>query len=201
MPKVYENEIVYPYSPVHTLNWMLRKYPNPFATHVFSVDTLERTIDSETGLLRSERIIGVRQSAPSWIAKLFQLPPITYVREVVFIEPELPRATSMSVNLDLAEYVRCLEHITYTPFYPSAAPGSSSEGGTGSHDAPSTKFSQHALMVSGFKTKMIARRIEKASVDRFAANAGIGKQGFEWVLERGLELAHAIRRAAAAVTA
>lgn len=151
--------------------------------------------------------------------QLFQLPPITYVREVVFIEPELPRATSMSVNLDLAEYVyvllrfpflqhkltftsRCLEHITYTPFYPSAAPGSSSsEGGTGSHDAPSTKFSQHALMVSGFKTKMIARRIEKASVDRFAANAGIGKQGFEWVLERGLELAHAIRRAAAAVTA
>lgn len=58
------------YSPVHTINWLLRKYPNPFATHVFSVDTLERQIDPDTGLLRSERIIGVQQGAPKWITKV-----------------------------------------------------------------------------------------------------------------------------------
>ena len=32
---------------------------------------------------------------------------------------------------------------------------------------------------------MVARRIEKASVDRFAKNAGMGKKGFEWVLAGG----------------
>jgi len=32
---------------------------------------------------------------------------------------------------------------------------------------------------------MIARRVEKASVDRFGANAGVGKRGFEWVLAGG----------------
>ncbi|WOO82658.1 Protein UPS2, mitochondrial [Vanrija pseudolonga] len=185
MPKVFENEIVYNYSPVHTINWLLRKYPNPFATHVFSVDTLERAIDPDTGLLRSERIIGVQQGAPKWITKLFQLPETAYVREVVFVDPDTPSATCMSMNLNLAQYVSCLELITYKP--------KESPGVTGA-DAASTVFHQHALLVSQFPTRLVARRIEKASVDRFAANAGIGKQGFEWVLEQGLEYAESLRK-------
>lgn len=64
----------------------------------------------------------------------------------------------------------CLEHITYTPT-----------------DGNKTLFRQRALMVSGFPTGLIARRIEKASVDRFKSNASAGKQGFDWVLQNGLE--------------
>ena len=60
-----------PSSPIlHTLNYLHRKYPNPFATHVHSVDTLSRTVDPETGIIRSERIIGVQQGAPKWITKV-----------------------------------------------------------------------------------------------------------------------------------
>jgi hypothetical protein len=128
--------------------------------------------------------------------QLFQLPETAYVREVVFIEPEAPTATCMSMNLNLAQYMyafspqshtpiapahttsSCLEHISYTP-HPAAG---------GIEEAPSTLFSQRALMMSAFPTKMIARRIEKASVDRFRSNAGVGQQGFEWVLQRGQEL-------------
>jgi hypothetical protein len=58
------------YSPTHTVNWLLRKYPNPFATHVFSVDTISRTVDPDTGFLRSERLIGIQQGAPKWISKV-----------------------------------------------------------------------------------------------------------------------------------
>jgi hypothetical protein len=47
-------------------------------------------------------------------------------------------------------------------------------------------------MVSAFPTRLIARRIEKASVDRFKSNAGVGKQGFEWVLQRAMELAQGV---------
>lgn len=47
-------------------------------------------------------------------------------------------------------------------------------------------------MMSAFPTRLIAKRIESASVDRFRSNAGVGKQGFEWVLQRGLELAQGI---------
>ena len=96
----------------HTLNYLHRKYPNPFATHVHTVDTLSRHVDPETGIIRSERIIGVQQGAPKWITKLFSLPPVAYVREIVFINPPgtgddktLPTSTSMSVNLSLAQYV------------------------------------------------------------------------------------------------
>lgn len=48
----------------------MRKYPNPYATHVHSVDTLSRTMDTETGVIRTERIIGVQQGAPKWITKV-----------------------------------------------------------------------------------------------------------------------------------
>jgi hypothetical protein len=37
--------------------------------------------------------------------QLFHLPPTAYVREVIFINPEEPGATMMSVNLNLAQYV------------------------------------------------------------------------------------------------
>jgi len=56
-------------------------------------------------MIRSERVIGVQQSAPGWIKKLFQLPEMAYVREVVFIDPSSPSATLMSMNLSLKQYV------------------------------------------------------------------------------------------------
>ncbi|KAL7419156.1 hypothetical protein Q5752_005992 [Cryptotrichosporon argae] len=167
MPKIYASTITYDFAPAHTVARLLRKYPNPFATHVFSVDTVAREVDPATGVVRSERVIGVQQGAPKWITKLFSLPDTAYVREVVFIDPNEPSATCMSMNLSLAQYVSCLELIHY-----KSDPSSPQR----------TLFDQRALMVSAFPTKMIARRIEKASADRFAANAGVGRKGFEWVL-------------------
>ncbi|CAK9781781.1 mitochondrion protein [Cutaneotrichosporon oleaginosum] len=177
MPQVYENEIVYDYPPAHSLLWLMRKYPNPQSPQVFSVDTLSRTMDPDTGVIRSERVLGIQQGAPRWITKLFSLPETTYVREVIFIDPAKDQAIMMSMNLDLAQYINVLEYITYTPF--------PREKGAA---APSTLFKQHALMHSAFPTRMIARRIEKASVDRFKANAENGRKGFDWVLQKGLEL-------------
>jgi hypothetical protein len=40
------------------------KYPNPQAPHVLTVDTLSRSIDPETGVLRTERLLGCRQGVP-----------------------------------------------------------------------------------------------------------------------------------------
>jgi len=188
MVKVFENEIVYDYPPAQTLAKLHTKYPNPFATHVQSVDTISRTIDPVTGVVRSERLIGVVQGAPRWITKLFSLPSKAYVREIIFVDPSVPSAMAMSMNLSLAQYVSCLELIRYLP-HPSADGSHSptSEPGYPGHgiDAKNTLFHQRAILTSAFPTAMIARRIEKASVDRFAANAGLGRQGFEWVLAGG----------------
>lgn len=48
----------------------MRKYPNPQSPQVFSVDTLSRTIDPDTGVVRSERVLGIQQGAPRWITKV-----------------------------------------------------------------------------------------------------------------------------------
>ncbi|EIW68920.1 hypothetical protein TREMEDRAFT_62638 [Tremella mesenterica DSM 1558] len=211
MPLVFEKEIVYNYSPIHTLACLHRKYPNPFATHVFSVDTIDRSIDPDTGIIRSERLIGIQQGAPKWITRLFHLPPTAYVREVVFIDPSKSSATAMSVNLSLAQYVSCLELITYTPLpspsiqpqtslplYPISSEKTNSLSSSSLNPEPGfpsseqeqstnqTLFSQRAYIFSAFPSRLIARRLEKASVDRFSSNAEVGKKGFEWVLQRGL---------------
>ena len=200
------------YDPVHTLNYLHRKYPNPFAKHVYTVDTLSRTVDPDTGVIRSERLIGVQQGAPGWIKKLFQLPETAYVREVVFIEPEKVKATCMSMNLSLKQYVcvgpgqvgrlndtdnrSCLELITYAPD-PASMPAAPTASGTldalepgmpgPGTAATASIFHQRALITSGFSQGYVARKIEQASLDRFGKNAGVGKKGFEWVLAGGQE--------------
>lgn len=90
--------------------------------------------------------------------------------------PPLDRLLSFALP-QLTDPSNVLEYITYAPF-------PREQGAT----APSTLFKQHALMHSAFPTRMVARRIEKASVDRFKANAENGKKGFDWVLRKGLEL-------------
>lgn len=47
-----------------------RKYPNRECAHVISVDVLDRSIDPTTGILRTERVLGVRQKAPLWVLKV-----------------------------------------------------------------------------------------------------------------------------------
>ena len=46
---------------------MWHKYPNPKCTHVVSIDVVDRTIDPTTGIIRTERILGCKQKAPTWI--------------------------------------------------------------------------------------------------------------------------------------
>ena len=109
------------FPPAYTIHHLFRKYPNPYARHVHTVDTVSRSVDPETGIIRSERLIGVQQGAPRWITKvcrpfegrrcggidaqLFSLPPTAFVREVIFVDPSIPSATMISVNLSLAQYV------------------------------------------------------------------------------------------------
>lgn len=70
MPKTFENGFALPYQWSQTALAVWHKYPNPFAPHVVSMDVVDRTYDERTGLLRVERILGVRQGAPTWAVKV-----------------------------------------------------------------------------------------------------------------------------------
>jgi len=75
----------YPWPSISLGIWS--KYPNNDAPHVISVDTLARSLDPETGLVRTERLIGCKQNAPAWFLRLVGTSSETYVREVSVVDP------------------------------------------------------------------------------------------------------------------
>lgn len=59
----------YEWNLVSAAQW--QKYPNESCTHVSHVDVLNRTMDPETGILTTERLITVNQNIPAIIRKVF----------------------------------------------------------------------------------------------------------------------------------
>ncbi|CAO1634910.1 unnamed protein product [Sympodiomycopsis kandeliae] len=175
MPRLFHNDISYPYPWKQTALGVLHKYPNPHATHVVSMDTIDQNFDEDTGQLRLERILGVRQGAPRWVVKLLNLSEDTYVREVTVFDPLSSTVHMTSTNLTLSEYLLVKEYITYKP---TDSPPSIS---------PSTVFSQNAEIActASFGGGLLAKagkKLEDSSYDRFHSNASKGKQGMMTVL-------------------
>jgi hypothetical protein len=146
-----------------------RKYPNPYSAHVVSVDVLDRSINPQTGVIRTERVIGCKQKAPRWVVKVLGGSDDAYVREVSFVDPRTQETTVTSINLSLSQYMRVLERITYSP--------------CPQQPTQRTLFSQTAEIQARvpFWAKL-GESLEKFSVERFGQNAESGRIGFDYVL-------------------
>ncbi|PWN52654.1 MSF1-domain-containing protein [Violaceomyces palustris] len=209
MPKTFESESVFPYPYLLSAKAIWNKYPNPFSTHVVSVDVLDQQLDLISGKLRTERILGVRQSAPKWAVKLLGSSEETYVREVVMIDPFSHKYEMTSTNLSLSEYLLVKEYITYKPFHgtpllkgpPPHLPQAGIAGAnstdrdtlSSAHADPMacpssgvTMFVQKAgIECNGLKgvLKSAANKVEEWSLRRFGDNAAKGRMGLLSVLE------------------
>ena len=170
--KVFDSECTFDYSweEVSAANW--RKYCpwNDKATHVASVDTLSRRVDPSTGILRTERLITCRQSAPQWVVALLGGNTESHVYEVSYVDPDSKKVTMCSTNMTWSNLINCRETVIYQP---------SSE-----EPESRTMFKQEAKIIAfcGGLQK-IRTKIEEASVERFKENALRGREGFEAVLE------------------
>ncbi len=150
------------------------KYPNPHAEHVVSVDVIDQSIDRESGQLRTERIIGVRQGAPGWAKRLIGASEDTYVREVVMVNPFTKAVQMTSTNLSLSQYMLVKEYITYTPHIAT------------DQQLPATLFNQVADISCTGLTGILAsaaRKVEEWSYTRFRDNAAKGRSGLDSVLQ------------------
>jgi phospholipase C len=58
----------YGWNIVSTAQW--QKYPNENCPHVQHVDVLHRSVDHQTGVLTTERLITVEQNVPTLIRKV-----------------------------------------------------------------------------------------------------------------------------------
>lgn len=165
---------------------MWRKYPNPHCSHVLSVDVVDRSVDPNTGVVRTERILGCKQKAPVWIVKVnhtFTFPMMrclipfklfggsedAFVREVSFVDPATQTCTITSVNLSLSQFATCYERIQYTP--------------STSEPRSQTAFSQTAEIQARMTLwRNASDRVERWLAERFEQNAQRGKLGFSDVL-------------------
>lgn len=167
--KVFSNSVNFDYSweEVSTANW--RKYCpwNDKSTHVVAVDTLSREVDPATGILRTERLITCKQSAPQWLAKFMGGNDISHVFEVSYVDLQSKKVTMTSTNLTFSNVINVEETVIYQ-----------------SRTDAQTQFLQEAkvtAVLGGWQK--IKNAIEDASVTRFKENAVKGKEGFERVLE------------------
>jgi len=168
MVHVFSQNIFYNHDWATVNHGLWQKYPNPHSGHVISVDVLDRTIDPVTGVLRTERILGCKQSAPRWVVKMLGGSDDAFVREVSFVDPSTSRTTVTSVNLSLSQYITVLETLSYTP--------------ASSEPSSKTLFHQTAEIQSRMSWKSLGDRLEAWCVDRFTSNAALGRLGFEHVL-------------------
>ncbi|KAI0768600.1 MSF1-domain-containing protein [Trametes elegans] len=152
----------------HVVIGLWHKYPNPHCSHVLSIDVVDRSVDPNTGVIRTERILGCKQKAPGWIVRFFGGSEDAFVREVSFIDPANQTATITSVNLSLSQFATCYESIRYTP---------SPDG--------RTTFAQTAEIQARMALwRSAADKLENWLVQRFEQNAHLGKIGFTDVLRQ-----------------
>jgi hypothetical protein len=166
--KVLSNSYSFNYSweEVSAANWQKYCPWNEKSTHVIAVDTLSRQVDPQTGILRTERLITCKQSAPEWLKGILGCMDTSQVLETSYVNPTEKTVTMVSQNITWANLVNVQETVVYRPL-----------------SATQTEFVQEARITAlcgGWQR--IKNSIEDSLVTRFKENAHKGREGFEAVL-------------------
>ncbi len=172
--KVFSNTVTFDYSweEVSTANWLKYCPWNEKSTHVIAVDTLSRTVDPATGILRTERLITCKQSVPDWLKTVFGSTLCnggeSHVFETSYVDPNARSVIMVSQNLTWSNLLSVQETVVYQP----------SE--TSSHQTQFVQDAKITALCGGWQR--IRNAIEDSLVTRFHDNAIKGREGFEAVL-------------------
>ncbi|KAK9782670.1 putative Protein MSF1 [Seiridium cardinale] len=166
--KVFSNSVTFNYSweEVSLANWQKYGPWNDKSAHVIAVDTISRDVDPATGILRTERLITCKQSAPEWIKSILGGMDTSQVFETSYVNPAEKTVTMVSQNITMSNLINVQETVVYKPI-----------------NAHQTQFVQDAKITAlcgGWQR--IKNSIEDTLVTRFRENAAKGKEGFECVL-------------------
>ncbi|KAI0150913.1 PRELI-like family-domain-containing protein [Pestalotiopsis sp. NC0098] len=166
--KVFCNKTTFNYSweEVSTANWQKYGPWNDKSAHVIAVDTISRSVDEATGILRTERLITCKQAAPEWIKSILGGMDTSQVFETSYVNPAEKTVTMVSQNITMSNLINVQETVVYKPL-----------------NAHQTEFVQDAKITAlcgGWQR--IKNSIEDTLVTRFRENAAKGKEGFECVL-------------------
>ncbi|KAG9003486.1 hypothetical protein FRB94_010025 [Tulasnella sp. JGI-2019a] len=145
-----------------TLAFFLR-YPNPYASHVLACDVISRTV-TESGTLKTTRLIKKTGAVPSWFPKQFMNRPETWVVEESEVDPEGRVMSCRTRNLDHVKVMQVQEDVIL-------------------READDNKTYQKttASIVSNFGWGL-TKKIELYGITKFKANLERSRQGVVTVL-------------------
>lgn len=195
MPAEYEASLLYSYPFATLSSSIFRKYPNPFASHVISSDTIDRWVDEE-GRLHSIRIHLKRGLIPKWGRALISRAEAFIVEWSVVAVSEIS-PTSLPVTSDPG-HVRCATNttsnakrsltyemrvITQNLTHKKIMDVRETQRVRPDDMDPSTtRVFTSAVITSNILWKPMARRIESFGLERFKKNIRRSAQGLEFVM-------------------
>lgn len=142
------------------------KYPNPYASHVESVDTLDRKIID--GKLHTTRLIRKRGKLPSWVKPFLGKISHTWIVETTVLDPKTRKMLAYQRNLDHKRIIHVEEFTNYEYDI----------------DQELTKVSYRVKFSSGFRGLGIKDRIEAWSHNRFQENIKNTNLGLAYVMQQ-----------------
>ncbi|KAJ2412853.1 hypothetical protein H4218_001501 [Coemansia sp. IMI 209128] len=144
----------------------LNRYPNPFATHVLSADTLGQRIDEVTGELHITRLLRKTNSVPRWARGIIGGND-AYILEEVVVDRQSGRLVAKTRNITHTRLMKVEERQTLL-----ADPS----------NAGQTLCKNETSIVSNIGYGLNAR-IENFSLSRFTENIAKSRKGMLYALD------------------
>lgn len=141
----------------------LNRYPNPYAKHVKSTDTIECRVD-EDGCLRVSKLVVKTGRLPKFIKPFLGESLDSWIIEKTIVNPHTKKLLSYSANVDHRKFIKVEEYLKYTAQDDLTVV----EG--------KVKFSSNLF---GFK-----QRIEEWSHRRFTSNLSQSREGLVYVMDK-----------------
>lgn len=167
MAKYYNTEHIHPFSFDQVAHAIFQRYPNPFASHVLSEDTLYREIINGTTLY-SRRFLTKTNKIPKWgerwLAGFRRSVPLV---EESYVDNEEKTITIYTRNVGYSNFMTAIEKVVYT-----ACPSNPNH----------TVALKQAWVESNFYGLRSA--IKNFGIERFKNNCVKATEGFNYVLER-----------------
>jgi hypothetical protein len=165
--KLWKSEHVFNHPWDEVVRAALRKYPNPLSPSVVGLDVVNRSVDRETGILRSSRILESIWSVPRWVTTLIGLSNPSYYYEFSEVNPHSQEMKLNSTNLNCTNFVSVDETLVYRP-HP---------------ENPNKTLLEQSAAITVRGVPLISH-LEQLMVSTINANASKGREGLEWVINK-----------------
>ncbi|OLY80902.1 Protein UPS1, mitochondrial [Smittium mucronatum] len=181
MVKFYSNNFSFGFDWTTVTYAYLNRYPNPFAAHVFSSDTLGHRLDPITGNLHISKLHKKTNSTPYW-ARHFVKNTTAYILEEIVINNDARSFSSKQRNITHTRLLVVEDSLLIVPA-PSPSPSLSAPSDSVPVPVPSTLCHSEGRLFSNFGYG-IGSRIEIFSFKRISDNLHKSRKGLAYSIDR-----------------